>query len=80
MERLEAYVPDLALGWAVDGSTPWSTRHASMMFADLSGFTKLSERVARVKGAGAEVVPLDWLMKKPCGLEAVWPQSALSLQ
>ncbi len=56
MERLEAYVPDLALGWDVAGSAPWSTRHASMMFADLSGFTKLSERVAKVKGAGAEVV------------------------
>jgi class 3 adenylate cyclase/tetratricopeptide (TPR) repeat protein len=56
MDRLAAYVPDLALGWDADTDHPWSRREATMMFADLSGFTRLSERVARVKGAGAEVV------------------------
>jgi class 3 adenylate cyclase/tetratricopeptide (TPR) repeat protein len=56
MDRLSAYVPDLALCWVAEGDQRWTEREATMMFADLSGFTRLSERVARVKGAGAEVV------------------------
>ena len=54
-ERRAAYVPDLALGWDPAGPR-WRELEGTLIFADLSGFTRLSERLARVGRDGAEVV------------------------
>lgn len=55
MDALAAYVPRLATGWA---QAPPATREVigSMAFVDVSGFTTMSERLARHGKVGAEEV------------------------
>src|SRR3954447_2801641 len=54
-ERLRPYVAGLALGWL--GDTPastWREVDGSLAFVDISGFTRLTERLADRGKAGAE--------------------------
>ncbi|HVM09743.1 MAG TPA: adenylate/guanylate cyclase domain-containing protein [Acidimicrobiales bacterium] len=52
---LSRYVPRVALAWASeDPEARWRTLHGSLVFADVSGFTALSERLARRGQIGAE--------------------------
>ncbi len=54
-QRLAPYLPRLVIGWIGDG--PRSAAHAldgTVVFIDISGFTKLSERLARAGNIGAE--------------------------
>lgn len=59
---LVPYVPRLTLEWArtdeqVAGRTPaWQVIDGTLVFADISGFTKMSERLARHGKVGAEEV------------------------
>jgi class 3 adenylate cyclase len=57
-DALRPFVPALARSWAATG--PVSDRHrrldGSVVFVDVSGFTKLSERLARLGRVGAEHV------------------------
>lgn len=55
-ERRAAYVPDLALGWDLSAGSRWRELEGTLVFADLSGFTRLSERLARLGRDGAEIV------------------------
>jgi class 3 adenylate cyclase/tetratricopeptide (TPR) repeat protein len=55
-ERRAVYVPELALGWDLSTGPRWRELEGTLIFADLSGFTRLSERLARVGRDGAEVV------------------------
>ncbi|HET6168123.1 MAG TPA: adenylate/guanylate cyclase domain-containing protein [Marmoricola sp.] len=55
VDALLPYVPRLALGWAPTGDDPRHQRiHGSLAFVDISGFTKLTERLARKGKVGAE--------------------------
>jgi len=52
---LSAYFPRFALQWARDEpEQTWRTVDASLVFVDISGFTALSERLARRGNQGAE--------------------------
>src|SRR4051812_11091902 len=54
-DSLLPYVPRLALAWAATGDDPRHRRiHGSLAFVDISGFTKLTERLARKGKVGAE--------------------------
>ena len=53
-ERLRAYVPRLLLSWPRD--TRFRRVDGSLVFVDVSGFTKMSERLARHGKVGAEEV------------------------
>jgi class 3 adenylate cyclase/tetratricopeptide (TPR) repeat protein len=54
-DALLPYVPRLALDWATTGDDPRHLRvHGSLAFVDISGFTKLTERLARKGKVGAE--------------------------
>jgi class 3 adenylate cyclase/tetratricopeptide (TPR) repeat protein len=54
-DRLVPYVPRLVLGWAPTGEDPRHMRvHGSLAFVDISGFTRLTERLARKGKVGAE--------------------------
>ncbi|MEO7803834.1 MAG: adenylate/guanylate cyclase domain-containing protein [Actinomycetota bacterium] len=54
---LTPYVPRVVLGWNDCGSGPWfRAMPGSMVFVDLSGFTKMSERLASKGKVGAEEV------------------------
>lgn len=56
-DRLLPYVPRLALEWAArDRPSTWLAIEGSMVFADISGFTRMSERLARRGRIGAEEV------------------------
>lgn len=48
------YLPRVALEWAQQPERQWQTLDASLVFVDVSGFTRLSERLARLGPAGAE--------------------------
>src|SRR5579863_6119899 len=60
MSDLLPYVPRPALEWSrrVAGgeSPPWQVLEGTMVFGDVSGFTKMSERLARHGKVGAEEV------------------------
>lgn len=52
---LDKYVPALAIDWPdIAGEKTWHELDASLCFVDISGFTKLSERLARKGRIGAE--------------------------
>ncbi|HVF11512.1 MAG TPA: adenylate/guanylate cyclase domain-containing protein, partial [Actinomycetota bacterium] len=57
MSDFDPYVPRLTLQWALDAP---ARRHlslvGSLVFIDISGFTKMSERLARKGKVGAEEV------------------------
>src|SRR4051812_765426 len=56
-ERLLPYVPRLVADWAVHRPDErWTPLRGTMVFADLSGFTAMSERLARLGRVGAEEV------------------------
>lgn len=56
-EQLLPYVPRLVLGWdAASKGTLHRQIYASMAFVDISGFTAMSERLARLGREGAEEV------------------------
>ena len=55
MDSLLPYVSRLALGWAPTGPDRRHVRiHGSLAFVDISGFTRLTERLARKGKVGAE--------------------------
>jgi class 3 adenylate cyclase/tetratricopeptide (TPR) repeat protein len=52
---LDRYVPSIALGWREGGDgRAWQEMDATLCFIDISGFTNLSERLARRGRIGAE--------------------------
>ena len=52
---LERYVPRLASDWSVDSpDRAWQQIESTLCFVDLSGFTQLSERLAKRGRIGAE--------------------------
>lgn len=52
---LDAYVPNIAVTWAEEApGSPWHSIDGSLVFVDISGFTNLSERLARRGRIGAE--------------------------
>lgn len=53
---LAPYVPRLAAEWAASGPAgqPWRVVEGTLVFADISGFTALSERLAKQGPVGAE--------------------------
>ena len=52
---LQPYLPRLLVGWlAEDPTTSYRTVEGSVVFVDISGFTKLSERLAKRGKVGAE--------------------------
>lgn len=56
---LAVYVPRLVREWVSDDPSPMSMHRSiegSMVFADVSGFTKLSERLAKLGKVGAETI------------------------
>ena len=58
-DPLALHVPRLVREWASDPATagePHQSVSGSMLFSDVSGFTKLSERLARRGRAGAEAI------------------------
>ncbi|MBW3537470.1 MAG: AAA family ATPase, partial [Actinobacteria bacterium] len=48
------YLPRVAVEWAEEPERRWRTLEASLVFVDVSGFTRLSERLARLGPSGAE--------------------------
>ena len=51
------YLPRMVVEWAVEApATRWREIEGSLVFADLSGFTKMSERLSRLGKMGAEEV------------------------
>jgi class 3 adenylate cyclase/tetratricopeptide (TPR) repeat protein len=53
--HLRAYVPRLLTAWPLDeGATPFQLVEGTLLSADLSGFTALSERLASLGREGAE--------------------------
>jgi class 3 adenylate cyclase/tetratricopeptide (TPR) repeat protein len=54
-DRLTPYAPRLLRQWiATDRDTTWRELDATLVFVDISGFTRLSERLARQGRIGAE--------------------------
>ena len=57
LPNLLPYVPRLVVDWATDTADQrWQVVDGSLLFVDVSGFTKLSERLARHGKVGAEEV------------------------
>src|SRR5512144_311874 len=57
LERTATYVPRILQQHVVDEpDTPWWSDEGSAAFVDISGFTKLSERLARHGKEGAEYI------------------------
>ena len=53
--RLQPYLPRLTLEWLADeGAARHRAVAGSLVFADISGFTKLSEKLAKLGTVGAE--------------------------
>jgi class 3 adenylate cyclase len=60
-EKIASYVPRLLVNWAYANPTPPQTPvveqfQAAILFADISGFTKLTERLAERGPAGTEAL------------------------
>jgi class 3 adenylate cyclase len=52
---MDAYVPRVVVDWLRDTPTArWQELDATLVFVDISGFTRLSERLARAGNIGAE--------------------------
>jgi class 3 adenylate cyclase/tetratricopeptide (TPR) repeat protein len=52
---MDAYVPRVVVDWLRDApTTQWQELDATLVFVDISGFTRLSERLARAGNIGAE--------------------------
>ena len=56
MIDLTAFVPRLAAELAADAGSTWTEVDGSMLSADISGFTALSEKLAGKGKAGAEEI------------------------
>ena len=55
--QLSAYVPRLTLEWMRDAPAERSRRlEGTLVFVDVSGFTRMSERLSTLGRAGAEEV------------------------
>src|ERR687892_253664 len=55
VELIRPYLPRLLLTWIGEAPhTPWRALEGSVAFVDISGFTKLSERLAKRGKVGAE--------------------------
>ena len=52
--NLIRYVPRLLAGWALSTSEPWQEVEGTLCYIDISGFTALSEKLARRGRIGAE--------------------------
>lgn len=55
-DPFEPYLPRLAVEWPAASGPQWREIDGTLVFADVSGFTSLSERLARRGRAGAEEV------------------------
>ena len=56
-ELLKPYVPRVLIEWLRDGvTTPHRAVDGSLAFVDISGFTELTERLARRGKIGAELL------------------------
>ena len=56
-DRLRAYVPGALVDWLARGpATAWRVVDGTLVFADISGFTRLTERLARAGKVGAEEI------------------------
>ncbi|MDQ1466732.1 MAG: hypothetical protein QOH10_1147 [Actinomycetota bacterium] len=54
---LQPYLPRLVVEWAIESpETRWRAVDGTFVFADISGFTRMSERLARFGRVGAEEV------------------------
>ena len=54
---MQRYLPRVALEWELDApDRPWQAIDATLVFVDISGFTRLSEKLARRGRIGAEVL------------------------
>src|SRR5258706_4339482 len=51
---LARYVPRVAVEWGTDGDENWQLVDGSLLFVDISGFTRLSERLTAFGRIGAE--------------------------
>jgi class 3 adenylate cyclase/tetratricopeptide (TPR) repeat protein len=51
---LERYVPRVAVEWDADAAETWREVDGTLVFVDISGFTALSERLAKSGRIGAE--------------------------
>ncbi len=51
---LRPYVPHVLVEWLADGGPSWRTIEGTLAFVDISGFTRLTERLARRGRVGAE--------------------------
>jgi len=80
-DRLRPYVPRIATDWLT--SNPGRTHlevEGTLLFSDISGFTRLTERLARRGKAGAEEIGLDFdehVVRMVRYLSAVGPEVGL---
>ncbi|HEX4091618.1 MAG TPA: adenylate/guanylate cyclase domain-containing protein [Trebonia sp.] len=55
--RFQAYVPGVLVDWLADGpTTAYRALDGTLVFADISGFTQFTERLARAGKVGAEEI------------------------
>ena len=73
-ELLRPYLPRLLLQWLAEApDTPYRTVEGSIAFVDISGFTRLSERLAKRGRVGAEeLTDAHVLLSSPTPAEIVF--------
>ena len=74
-ERLDPYLSDLHRAWLADADAPaWRELDASLLFFDITGFTPLTERLAKRGKGGVELLTesldavMDPLLRAAAGL------------